>query len=93
MSWTIQEKHFDFTLTQPYFVYYLLLNNFKLGDAVKSYEYSIWIEQKHTQFKVGEGQKWAGRFGIGMSEFYQADFLKWLKNQTGKKFEQLELTL
>lgn len=93
MSWVIQDEHFNFNLTQPYFVYYLLLNNFKTGDIVKNYEFMIWIEQKHTQFKITDGQKWAGRFGVSASKSYQIDFLVWLKGQKGDNFKQLELTL
>lgn len=77
-GWQVKEEDFSFKHRQPYFVFFLLNNNFKVGMNYKVYEFSIWIREQYTNFQRTVGQKWKNRHGILKERTYQNEFLNWL---------------
>lgn len=52
----VQPKHFNPTETQPFFRYWLLAIDAKLGEEIPVYKYLIWNSQQVCKFKelIGE---------------------------------------
>ena len=74
-------KDFCFNQTQPYFIYFLLINRYKIGTAYRTYDFSLWINKKHTEFQNTVGEKWLNRIGISENKVYQNEFMNWLYTQ------------
>lgn len=50
----VQAHHFDTKRTNERFTLFLLANNYKPGDALKLYEFQIWISKQLREFELTE---------------------------------------
>ena len=71
----------DFNKSQPYFVLYLLINGFQVGDDLDVNEFMIWTNRKHREFRNLLGMtesevKLKMRFND-----YVDQFIGWLKTR------------
>lgn len=84
----------DFNESQPYFVLYLLINGFQVGDDLDINEFMIWTNRKHKEFRNVLGMteneiKLKMRFND-----YVEQFIGWLKTFVpAVEAEEEQLTL
>ena len=82
----VQPKHFNPTETQPFFRYWLLAIDAKLGDEIPVYEYMIWNNQQVCKFKHSIGEcvsKPLCQIEDGISRF--GEFLRQMTEQEPKQ--------
>lgn len=70
----------DFNESQPYFVLYLKVNGFQVGDDLDINEFMIWTRQKHREFRnlLGMTDNEV-RLKMRFDDYVQG-FILWLKN-------------
>lgn len=84
----------DFNESQPYFVLYLKVNGFQVGDDLDINEFMIWTSRKHREFRNLLGMtdnevKLKMRFND-----YVNQFIDWLKTFVpAVETEEEQLTL
>lgn len=87
----LEEKHFDESYMNPYFVYYLRANNLKPGDETQTYQFQLWASEKHSEYAAMFGKDyWTPPSQLPGG--HEA-FGKWLKSlsETIAEPEQLSL--
>ena len=87
----LEEKHFDESYMNPYFVYFLRANNLKPGDETKTWQFQLWASEKHRQYAATFGEN-TDTSPSRLPGGHEA-FGKWLKSvsENDSKPEQLSL--
>lgn len=84
----------DFNESQPYFVLYLKVNGFQVGDDLDINEFMIWTNRKHREFRNLLGMTESEvKLKMGFND-YVDQFIDWLKTFVpAVEAEEEQLTL
>lgn len=84
---TVAAHQFNVEETNPYFTYYLMIHDFKVGDEYKLFDFVEWVQNMHNKFIAHTGKEFDpqgnGRV-LNRNPRYIHHFTNWLEKLAKK---------